>query len=78
MRMGDLGKAEECFREAVSLDPKHKDGILALSCLLLHNGTFTDSAFLEESEVLAQELDTEVGTTWALLSLIYRLQRTRL
>ena len=78
MRMGDLGKAEECFREAVSVDPKYKEGILSLSCLLLNNGTFTDSAFLEQSEVLAQELDTENGTTWALLSLIYRCIKVNL
>lgn len=65
--------AEECLREAFALQEDHIPSLLALSCLLLHNGLVTDSAFLEDAEVYihaAKDLSPDNATVWAMLSVI--------
>lgn len=65
--------AEECLRESISLQADHLPSLLALSCLLLHNGLVTDSAFFEDAEVYihaAKDVCPENSTVWAILSVI--------
>ena len=35
---GDRGRAEDCFRKAVYLDPNHDEALLALALLAEHRG----------------------------------------
>jgi hypothetical protein len=35
MRVGDTSKAEECFREVVSMDQVHEQALILLGCLAL-------------------------------------------
>lgn len=48
-RTGNLGRAEEAFRSAVALEPSRTASLLALACVLWHNGVHTDSAFIEDA-----------------------------
>lgn len=74
MRTEKFGLAEECFREALSLEPEHYSSILALACLLLHNSMMTDAAFLTDAEALiyaAKEIDPTNPLVWAIMSIIF-------
>jgi hypothetical protein len=48
-RNSQLGRAEEAFRKSVSLDGSHLDSLLALCCVLWHNGVHTDPLYLEDA-----------------------------
>lgn len=48
-RTGNLGRAEEAFRSAVALEPERAASLLALACVLWHNGVHTDRAFIEDA-----------------------------
>jgi Flp pilus assembly protein TadD len=48
-RAGDLGRAEEAFRHAVAITPKEPRPLMALACILWHNGVFTDALYLEHA-----------------------------
>jgi chemotaxis protein methyltransferase WspC len=41
---GDRGRAEDCFRKAVYLDPNHDEALLALALLAEHRGDRTAAA----------------------------------
>ncbi|GMH45184.1 hypothetical protein BSKO_13141 [Bryopsis sp. KO-2023] len=73
MRCGLYGRAEECFRDSLSLDPCNVQCLLSLSGLLLHNSIMTDPAFLESAEVFlhkAKELEPDNAMVWALLAIV--------
>lgn len=84
-RKGDLGKAEECFRESISINPEHMDSLLSLACLLMTTGLMPNSAAIhfEHAEVLLQSsLDllenseaelSRKSLIWGLLTLVYSL-----
>lgn len=71
-RPRDRGKAEECFREALTLNKKHVLSLLALACLMWHRNYCT------QSEVLlctAIDLHTEEEwMCWCILSQVYCAQ----
>ena len=84
-RKGDLGRAEECFRESISLDPDHMDSLLSLACLLMTTGLLPngDVVHFEHAEVLVQSAlellekpghgQSQKGLIWGLLTLVYSL-----
>ena len=85
MRKGDLGRAEECFRESISLNPDHMDSLLSLACLLMTTGLLPngDVVHFEHAEVLVQSAleqlekadhdHSQKGLIWGLLTLVYSL-----
>ena len=84
-RKGDLGRAEECFQESISLDPDHMDSLLSLACLLMTTGLLPngDVVHFEHAEVLVQSAlellekpghgHSQKGLIWGLLTLVYSL-----
>lgn len=75
LRAGKRGRGEECLREALAVDPRHRPSLLGLCCLCLAQGQLSDAMFYESAEVLAHELKEAEPTSplaWGLLSLIYR------
>lgn len=80
MRSQQQGKAEQCLREALALDPSSKPSLLALASLLWHNGIHTDAAHLEQAETLlhaAKEVAADDACVWALLTLLYHSMASR-
>lgn len=80
LRTGKQGQAEQCLREAVSIDPSHKPSLMALAALLWHTGLHTDSAHLDEAETVlhaAKEATPDEAAVWALLTLVYASMAAR-
>lgn len=74
LRSQQQGKAEQCLREAVALDPTSQPSLLALASLLWHHGIHTDAAHLDQAETIlhaAKESSSDDACVWALLTLLY-------
>lgn len=56
LRLGKIGRAEECLRECLGAAPGHLDALLALTALSLHNGLTTDPLLLETAFATTHEL----------------------
>eukprot|EP00899_Mesostigma_viride_P018093 jgi/Mesvir1/26285/Mv01648-RA.3 len=68
MRVHDTGRAEECLREAIAIDPSHMPSLLAFAALLLSQGEH------DKAEVFVQgavELAPDRVLPWALMGLVY-------
>ena len=50
-RQGQHGRAQQCFRAVLEIDPDHSRTQLLLACLLWHSSMFTDAA--HQAEALA-------------------------
>ena len=50
-RQGNHGRAQQCFREVLELEPSHSQAQLFLGCLLWHSSIFTDSAYGAEASI---------------------------
>jgi tetratricopeptide (TPR) repeat protein len=71
-RPRDRGKAEECFREALTLNNKHFLSLLALACLMWHRNYCTQSEVLLRTAI---DLHTEEEwLCWCILSQVYYAQ----
>ncbi|KAG2434617.1 hypothetical protein HXX76_007512 [Chlamydomonas incerta] len=70
------GRAEECFREALALEPTHRGALLALLGCSVAAGRATDPAYLESAEAAAHRLLDVAGRSsldgWAALAVVYR------
>lgn len=74
LRTQQQGKAEQCLREALALDPTCRPYLLALAALLWHNGIHTDAAHLDQADTVlhaAKEVSADDACIWALLTLLY-------
>jgi len=68
MRTGDMGKAEECTKEAIALQQGEFDYLFAHGCILATRGKYDDAeAYLKEALDLMPH-DIEM---WLLMSLLY-------
>ncbi|KXZ53609.1 hypothetical protein GPECTOR_6g526 [Gonium pectorale] len=56
LRRGARGRAEQAFREALSLQPDHRPALLALLGCSASEGRATDPAYLEAAEAAAHRL----------------------
>lgn len=76
LRRGARGRAEQCFREALSLEPCHRASLLALLGCSVAEGRATDPSYLEAAEAAAHRLLEVVGSDslepWAALALVYK------
>ena len=71
-RSREQGKAEECFREALTLNNKHVLSLLALVCLMWHRNYFTQAEVLLRTTI---NLHTEEEwMCWCILSQVYHAQ----
>ncbi|GIL44572.1 hypothetical protein Vafri_2099 [Volvox africanus] len=75
-RTGSRGRAEQCFREALSLEPTHRPALLALLGCSVAEGRATDPAYLEAAEAAAHRLMEVSGQPsleqWAVMALVYK------
>jgi cytochrome c-type biogenesis protein CcmH/NrfG len=58
-RTGNLGRAEEAFRQAIAISPSEPVPLLALACILWHNGVCTDALYLEHAITVRPSLSTQ-------------------
>ncbi|KAG2496263.1 hypothetical protein HYH03_005496 [Edaphochlamys debaryana] len=76
LRRGARGRAEQCFRESLSLAPEHRPALLALLGCSVAEGRATDPAYLEAAEAAAHRLLEVAGAealeSWAALALVYK------
>ncbi|GIM03791.1 hypothetical protein Vretimale_8486, partial [Volvox reticuliferus] len=76
LRRGSRGRAEQCFREALSLEPTHRPALLALLGCSVAEGRATDPAYLEAAEAAAHRLMEVSGQPtleqWAMMALVYK------
>lgn len=71
-RPRERGKAEECFREALTLDKNHFLSLLALASLMWHRNYCTQSEILLHTAI---NLHTEEEwLSWCILSQVYNAQ----
>ena len=64
----DTKKAQECFKEVVSIDQKHFIGLVLNGCMALFTDDFTSAEVFFESAAYSHP-DNEIG--WTLLGLFY-------
>lgn len=71
MRMHDLVRAEECFREAIALNPNHLPSLLSYGSLICTRDKITqaESYFTAATKAYPNDL-----LAWALLGLFYDLE----
>ncbi|EFJ48577.1 hypothetical protein VOLCADRAFT_104635 [Volvox carteri f. nagariensis] len=76
LRRGARGRAEQSFRESLSLDPTHRPALLALLGCSVAEGRATDPAYLEAAEAAAHRLMEVSGQPtlehWAAMALVYK------
>lgn len=56
LRLGKVGRAEECLRECLSLAPHHTDALMAMTGVSMYNGVTTDPLLLETAFAATYEL----------------------
>lgn len=67
MRMGDTSRAEECFREAVSINSQHVPSLLMCAAMALNtNNALESRVFLEA----ATTIEPEMPVAWLIRGLI--------
>ncbi|KAL2623491.1 hypothetical protein R1flu_003696 [Riccia fluitans] len=72
VRPKDHGKAEECWREALTLNKNHLFSLQALGCLMWHRGYLTQAEVLLRSAIDAHSLEEYIS--WVLVSQVYGAQ----
>lgn len=70
------GRGEQCFREALALEPTHRGALLALLGCSVAEGRATDPQYLQTAEATAHRLLEVEGSAslgpWAAMALVYK------
>ena len=71
LRSGNWPKGEECFREALALDPRHVPSLTAYAVLLCLMDRYTNAETYLKGAV---DFDPDNATAWALCVLFYDME----